>query len=751
MNDGEPITAEEERELAPVRIEVFGKYYLIDRIGSGGMGEIFRAMSFGAGGVESLLAIKRISAPPSSDDRFVRMFMDEAKVFAVLQAANIVRMYDFGKVEDNYYIAMECVEGKDVKVILSKLARRRALLPTALAVYIAMEAAKGLEYAHKRTSITGEPLNIVHRDINPSNILVSYLGEVKVGDFGIVRAATCVEKTDVGAITGKLGYMSPEQAYGLHLDHRSDIFALGVLLHEMLTGRRLFKGVSEVDTLERVRRAEVLPPSATNALVPPRLDAIVMRALALEPDNRYQSAREMQAELVDFLRPASSELIQELLSRFMLERFAYEERCERERALAGSVQARRMHEQPRAVGEPGTTRFLPIPTAPSGARPRLVAGRTMVPPYTQGQVERMFDGPADSLERRRPTPSLWRTWWRRFFARRAPAQESVAGPSEAPRTEPRTTARSLFVESPAPWDGGEVVAEPDVPNVRVHLTERLHSLRETAPSRNDWLFIDRLVRACSAPQLDFPLFPTGARRLDWLLRAGDIDQKQVVEVVIREPGMLKRVWEEASSAAFGASPPANVPEAVMRLGHRRLWQIAMSASMNAKVFQARNHQAKADHLREVSTVAAEVSIVFDPAGDAYLAALLHGLGKLVVYRCGPSRKPEESASAEFVSGVADLVYPSVGMLLAQAWNLGSTTAVGIGFAPSPELTPRGHQLAALATRAASIAAHEAWALGQARTFDGFVALTSLGFPNEVAVRGLDAADVAWRKVRQTTH
>ena len=375
----------------------------------------------------------------------------------------------------------------------------------------------------------------------------------------------------------------------------------------------------------------------------------------------------------------------------------------------------------------------------------------MVPAYVAAPPPSPAVAPIVTMAPPRANPGVVRSWWTRLFSRRKPGKV-VHQPSPIPGfEEPRITARALFVESPAPWDGAEPVREEDIGAVRVQLTERLHALRESAPTRNDWLFIDRLVRACSAPRLDFPLFPTGARRLEWLLRAGDIDQGQVVEVVVREPGMLKRVWDEANSPAFGSTPPANVREAVMRLGHRRLWQIAMSASMNAKLFQARDHQERANHLREVSIVAADASAVFDPSGDAYLPALLHGLGKLVVYRCGPAGKPADSASPQFVTRVADQVYPSVGMLLADAWNLGPATAASIGFAPTPERAPRAHQLAALATRAATVAAHESWALNQARTFDGFVALTSLGFPSQVAARGLDAAEAAWRSARRVSH
>lgn len=749
MNGSHMEPSDEVSSDSPVKIEVFGKYYLIDRIAIGGMGEIFRAMTFGDGSFENLVAIKRIVAPPADDDRFVRMFMDEARVFAVLQAANIVRMYDFGKVGPNYFIAMECVEGKDVKILLSNLARRRMTLPTAFAVYIAMEAAKGLDYAHKRTGITGEPLNIVHRDVNPSNILVSYMGEVKVGDFGIVRADTCAEKTDVGAITGKVAYMSPEQACGLHLDHRSDVFSLGVLLHEMLTGRRLFKAASEVETIDRVRRSDVPRPSLTNPSVSPRLDEIVLRSLRLDPQDRYQNARDLQLDLLEFLHPISSDLVQQSFSQFLHEVYEDEIARERARALAGSVAARRMHEAAGRVEELAA----PVRTPPRNPSERISAGSTMVPPYTRsarGEINDIAFRPPP------PAPSYWPGWWLRIFRRGARTGPAVSAPPPLPpalaaaAVDPPRFARSLFVEAPAPWDGAEAASEPEVDPVRARLTERLHGLRECAASRNDWLFIDRLVRVCSAPQLDFPLFPTGARRLDWLLRGGDIDQTQVIEVVIREPGLFKRVWDEAGSPAFGSNPPANVREAVMRLGHRRLWQIAMSASMNAKVFQARSHQGRANHLREVSIVAADVSLAFDPGGDAYLPALLHGLGKLVVYRCGPSRKPEESACPDFVAKVADLVYPSVGMLLADAWNLGATAAASIGFAPTPERAEAGQKTVALATRAASIAAHEAWALQKARTFDGFVALTSLGYPNDVVARGLDLAELAWRKMRQAT-
>jgi serine/threonine protein kinase len=355
--------------------EAFGKYFLVDRVAMGGMAEIFKAKSFSHGGFENLLVIKRILAHLSDNEQFVRMFMDEAKVSALLQHNNVVRIFDFGKIRENYFIAMECVEGKDVKLILRKLAERRKLLPREFAVYVAMEAAKGLDYAHKRTTLQGQPLDIVHRDVSPSNILVSYTGEVKVADFGIVKAANCAEDTDAGMLKGKFEYMSPEQASGKDLDRRSDIFSLGIILHEMLTGRRLFKSDDEIKTLERIKSGDVDPPSTLNPSVPARLDEIVMRALALDPSDRYQDGRELHADLLEFLYPASPDLTQQSLSHFMAELFSEELAGERNRLEEGTRVALAMHEAQQSVElEPDWEEESP------SSRTRAVAEPTLPPP-----------------------------------------------------------------------------------------------------------------------------------------------------------------------------------------------------------------------------------------------------------------------------------------------------------------------------------------------------------------------------------
>jgi serine/threonine protein kinase len=324
----------------------FGKYYLVDLIARGGMAEIFKAKSFGHGGFEKLLVIKRILEHFSENEDFVAMFIDEANVSVALQHANIVQTFDFGKIGKNYYIAMEYVEGKDVTAILRTLAQRGKLLPIEFSAYIAHEICKGLDYAHHRTDLRGAELGIVHRDISPSNIIISYDGEVKIADFGIAKAQNKSYTTKDGVLKGKFEYMSPEQASGLEIDHRSDIFSTGIILHSCLTGTRLFRTESDVRTLESIRACAVAPPSTLNDQVPARLDQIVLRALARNPADRYQEARDFQNDLLEFLYPASPDLTRQSFSHFLRELFADDIRREHRRLEEGSQIAAELHGRP---------------------------------------------------------------------------------------------------------------------------------------------------------------------------------------------------------------------------------------------------------------------------------------------------------------------------------------------------------------------------------------------------------------------
>ena len=275
----------------------FGRYQLLQKIGAGGMAEVFKARMSGEHGFEKIVAIKRIVPHMATNADFVTMFVDEAKLAAQLNHNNITHIYDLGKVDAWHYIAMEYVEGKDLRTLL-KLAKERGFpLPAELALFIASKIANALDYAHRRLAPDGSELNLVHRDVSPQNILISDEGDIKLCDFGIAKAASKVSTTISGALKGKLQYMSPEQAWGKRLDRRSDIFSLGSVLYEMLTGAPLFEGDTDMSVLESVREGEVAMPSSRGAEVPKRVDQIVLKALAKNPQERYQNASEFEKDL----------------------------------------------------------------------------------------------------------------------------------------------------------------------------------------------------------------------------------------------------------------------------------------------------------------------------------------------------------------------------------------------------------------------------------------------------------------------
>jgi serine/threonine protein kinase len=280
----------------------YGRYLLLERIATGGMAEVFRAKRKGVEGFEKIVALKRILPHLSSNKDFVDMFIAEAKMVASLSHPNIVQIFDLGIIDETYYIAMELVEGKDLRSILTRARVRKTLFGVDLAALIAARVSAALEYAHRHRDSDGRELRIVHRDVSPQNILISVEGEVKLVDFGIAKAATKASHTDTGSLRGKLLYMSPEQAWGKPLDKRSDLFALGAVFYEILTGHLLFSASSEMSVLERVREARFVAPSSLNPAVPIELEAVVMRLLHKEPRDRYQDASEVLLDLDSYLR-----------------------------------------------------------------------------------------------------------------------------------------------------------------------------------------------------------------------------------------------------------------------------------------------------------------------------------------------------------------------------------------------------------------------------------------------------------------
>ena len=281
--------------------ETFGNYELLRRIATGGMAEVFLAKQRGIGGFERLVCIKRILPHLAVQQDFVTMFMDEARIAASLVHPNIAQIYEVGRVDDAHYIAMEYVRGEDLRHVYNEEVARGRAMPAGPAAQIAMGAACGLDHAHRQTTIDGRPLEIVHRDVSPQNVLVTFDGHVKLVDFGVAKAVGKAAETKAGVLKGKYSYMSPEQAAGETVDARTDVFALGVTLYEVTTGQRLFRRDNEIETLHAVIACEVPPPSAVLPGYDPELEAVVVRALAREAAARFQSAGDLAQALERFL------------------------------------------------------------------------------------------------------------------------------------------------------------------------------------------------------------------------------------------------------------------------------------------------------------------------------------------------------------------------------------------------------------------------------------------------------------------
>jgi hypothetical protein len=325
---------------------VFGRYLLLRRIGRGGMAEIFRAFRQGGHGSSMLVAVKRILPSLGLEARFVDMFINEAKLASLLDHANIVRILEFGCVDGRLYHALEYVHGVTVLDVIRALLAERRPVPVPLACLIFTEALYGLDRAHRQTDPQGRPLELIHRDLTPSNLLVSFEGDVKVADFGIAKATQYSVHTQSGYIKGKFRYMSPEQAQGRELDQRSDLFSLGVCFAELLTLRPMFAADGDLATLRKVRAADFTRPRELNPDIPPALEDCLLRALSREREGRHASAAEWLEELerVVFalgLKCFSSDLKAFMRSLFgpLIETRAQElaEEAERARALLGPL------------------------------------------------------------------------------------------------------------------------------------------------------------------------------------------------------------------------------------------------------------------------------------------------------------------------------------------------------------------------------------------------------------------------------
>ena len=350
-NDGSTRTEWSADELIP-----FGKYVLLDRLSSGATAAVYRANIRGEAGFERLVAIKRILPHMAGDRDFVDTFVREAKTVARLTHAAICPIYELGKVGESLYMAIEYVQGKDLGTIMRRLGERGQTVPPVTAAWIAARLCEALDYAHNLKNARGERKGIIHRDLSPSNVLLSYEGQVKLIDFGLAKAVGRAQSTNVDALKRKLSYMSPEMVKGRPLDGRSDLFGVGVCLYEMLTGRKLFVGESDIDTLKLVGKASVPPPSAFSDETPEELELVVMHALEREPADRFRDAAEMCDAISAYLRKADVTFGLQQLSQWMHELFGHEildERGRVTRLLAASNDPLILRERRHFFASPG--------------------------------------------------------------------------------------------------------------------------------------------------------------------------------------------------------------------------------------------------------------------------------------------------------------------------------------------------------------------------------------------------------------
>ncbi len=300
------------------RGRTIGKYEILTRLSIGGMAELFLAFIPGPGGFRKFVALKQILPDIKADESFVKMFLDEARITAAFSHSNIGQVYDLGEDHGELYLAMEFISGQNLEQIIKRAARREYLLPIGFSCRVVRDACLALHYAHHFTDAAGRPAPVVHRDVSPKNVMVTYTGDVKMIDFGIAKAKNRLNRTQVGIVKGTSGYMSPEQVKGEQLDGRTDLFAAAVMLHELLTGQRLFTASNDAAMMLKIAQADVPHPKSLNPKVPDALDAVVMKALSRKKEDRYATGKEL-AKAID---QACGEMAEEeLLAQIMSELF----------------------------------------------------------------------------------------------------------------------------------------------------------------------------------------------------------------------------------------------------------------------------------------------------------------------------------------------------------------------------------------------------------------------------------------------
>ncbi|MDX2014925.1 MAG: protein kinase [Myxococcaceae bacterium] len=369
MSQGAP-----KERLRPFKPQRFGRYTLLRPLSTGGMGEIFLARLEGAQGFEKLCVIKKILPHLAKDTDFVERFVDEARILVKLSHGNIAQVLDMGLHDGAPYIALEFVDGKDLRRVVARASERSLQLPVSFSLYVVTRLLDALAYAHRKKGDDGKELNLVHRDISPQNILISYEGEVKVIDFGLAKSTLSATRTHPSIVLGKFLYMSPEQARHQKVDRRSDLYAVGLCLYELVAGKGPFDGVSPGELMAVVANPKVATLSQVEPLCPPALSDVVMKALAPDAAQRFQTAEEFRGRLLSILLELDPAAGPETATRFMTEAFAGEYQSERKMLADLQAQARELSEEP---AEPEEETMQPAPAKATREVPTSLPALTL--------------------------------------------------------------------------------------------------------------------------------------------------------------------------------------------------------------------------------------------------------------------------------------------------------------------------------------------------------------------------------------
>ncbi len=438
----------------------FGKYTLLRSLASGGMAELYLALHRSVAGFEKLVVIKRILPQMNHDQAFIDMLLHEARTAATLSHPNIVQTFDVGQAEGSYFIAMEHIHGEDIRTIVRGMRKKNVNeFPVAHALTIVGGVCAGLAYAHEKRGLDGQPLHIVHRDISPQNIVITFTGDVKIVDFGIAKSETFAEEQKGGQLKGKVPYMSPEQAAGEEIDWRSDIFAVGVILFELTTGRRLFKGANEYETLKLITEREYPLPSDIAPNYPLGLERIVMKSLAKNRESRYQSAREMQSDLEAFIRqervPASTVSLGKWMEMLFEEKLAQQNEALHDiKQLADAIAA----QQPVPESAPfvsGMTGVFPAVDLSTSTQPGSASGAVAsIPPEKTRSNTGVIVGTLVAIAA--AAGGL-------YYFTRPPPQVAQPQPSESASAAPVEAKASIKITSDPPgaaiWINGDLRSE----------------------------------------------------------------------------------------------------------------------------------------------------------------------------------------------------------------------------------------------------------------------------------------------------